>query len=227
MRPRRLAHNYPPCRPRIWPPSGARRETARPPRWRDFYATIDWNAARGLRNIFGKALTGTAGDRITEAQRAELARKRLNVYAYVGFAAIEAEGWTTKSGIWIDQRFAAYWLDNEIRQRVWAYMSPRTIGGTDADISAVVGIIDAACAQGRHNGVLAPGTVDATVQEAIIDATGDSGFDGELPNGYLIHAPLAASRSEADRATRRLPGINVWATGSKYINGVTIGIRFS
>ena len=191
-----------------------------------FFAGTDWTVRRSLRNIFGKPLPGSVGDRINEPQREELLRKRLNAYIYVGSQAIEAEGWSARPGVWIDQRYAAYWLEWEIQRRVWAYMQPRSIGGTDEDIAGIVGIMSGACEQGLFNGALAPGTLDPEAQQAVIDASRNSDFDGRLSNGYTIVAPLASSRTDADRAARRLPGISVFAVGSEFINGVSIGIRF-
>ena len=193
-----------------------------------FYAGTVWTARRSLRNVFGKSLPGTRPDRITEAQRAELARKRLNAYAYVGQSGVEIEGWTTGPGVWIDQRFAVYWLEWAIQHAVWAYMMTAHGGRHRRGYIRHSWASSPACVmKASRNGTLAPGQLTAAATQDVRDATRNPDFDGQLPRGYLVHAPRAVDRSETDRASRRLTGITVWASGSEFINGISIGITFT
>jgi hypothetical protein len=58
----------------------------------------------------------------------------------------------------------------------------------------------------------------------IIATTGNSKFNGDLPNGYLIWSQPTAAQSESDRAARKATAKKVWLKSSGAIHSVEIAL---
>ena len=175
-----------------------------------------------------KRLPGVTADDLTTTQVAELRRKRVNQYVTVGGVPIYQEGVTTAAGGWIDTRVWLDWFTDAVRVAIYDLLvaTPTRIPQTSRGLAALRSTVDAVCQEGVRNGGIAPGTVSAGLRQSIIAATGDGDFDGFLSAGYLIATGSFADQSQADRADRQAPPVNVFLKGSGAIHFVEADLTF-
>ena len=174
-----------------------------------------------------KQLPGTKPDEVSASQKAELDRKRINLYTTYGDFSMFEEGVTLQPGTWIDVRYWLDWFVGAIRTDVFNLLasSPR-VPQTNAGIATIVDVIESVCRQGVANGGIAPGVVTAGMAADIRQATGDDEFDGVLTNGYMIFVTPLAAQPQADREARKSPPFRVWVKGSGAVHFVDIDITF-
>ena len=176
-----------------------------------------------------KSLPGTVPDALTSAQQEELDRKRVNYYTRFGQDAIFAEGWTLKSGTWIDVRYWLDWITSAIQTEVYNLLRqhPSRVPQTNEGIVSITAAIERVCEAGRRNGGIAPGQVAESVANDIRLTTGNPDFDGLLPRGYLVSVGTISEQAQADRDARKAPPARVWLKGSGAVHSADIQLVFT
>lgn len=188
--------------------SAAARQSAVNLNRRDSYSTMKF-----------KRLPGCIADTLSDDERTELDRKRVNYYTTYGIQPMYGEGVTADADVFIDQRHFMDWFTNEAQNRVFAYLVgdnavPQRAAGSNAIRDVVAGV----CRTARRSGAILPGTVPPEVRQRIAEATGNPGFDGELTDGYIVHVESFDDQSDADRSRRQLPAMTVWFPGGGAIH---------
>ena len=178
------------------------------------FSAVDWNGVNSLITAKFQRLPNTLPDNLTSTQIDELFRKKFNFYVPEFGVAIYKEGQNLDAS-WIDDTVWLDWIVSEIRLAEFNhFLTAGRIALTPAGLLGFKEVIEDACRKGIRNGGIAPGQVSSALATTIRDATGDSGFDGYLSNGYLVYMPPAETLSAADRASRTPPTYQVWLKGS-------------
>lgn len=186
-----------------------------------FLSAIDFTQPRGIRTLKFKPLPGTTPDNITQAQKTELDRKRINHYSPYGGINMVAEGWLG-SGDFVEVRFWLDWFVEAIQVAVFNHLYSNEVPMTRAGLTTIRNVVAGVCRQGLSNGGLAPGRVNAAMEGEIKQVTGRP-FDGNLNNGYLIYVPDIEA---TNRESRRSPGIRIWGRGGSAVHFANISIDF-
>ena len=190
------------------------------------WSAINFNGSNTL--ISGKftVLEGVQAVDLTSAQKASLDDKETNAYYNVGGVPIVGEGTLGTNG-WIDVQYWLDWVVEEVQREVLSFLrsSPR-VPQTTKGLASLKRVIEGVCEQGRRNGGIAPGTLSEALVADVKSATGNDGFDGFLPQGYLVYVPPITTLSQTARDARQAPPFDVWFKGSGAINSVDIAMTF-
>lgn len=126
------------------------------------------------------------------------------------------------SGLFFDEVWGVDWLANQVQTNIYNYQytSPTKVPNTDPGNHNIATQIEAACAQGVTNGLLAPGI------------WGSAGF-GQLQQGdfmsqgYYVYAPPVSTLTQADRAARDSVAFQVAAklAGAVHQVNVTLNVN--
>jgi len=146
---------------------------------------------------------GVTAEDLTETQALTLKNKNCNVFVeYVNDTMILQYG-NMSSGQFFDTIHGCDWLQNAIQTNVYnlLYTSGK-IPQTDAGVNQVSNAIAQICAQAVNNGLVAPGTWNGP-------SFGQLQTGQYLKSGYYIYAQSVALQSQADRAARMCPPIQV------------------
>ncbi len=189
------------------------------------FSSVDFNSGNSVITGKFKQLPTIAPDVLSLAQVQELEKKRVNYYTKFADRAVYSEGTTFSPDVYIDVRYALDWFVNAVQVDVFdlLYASGR-LPQTDEGEAAVVSVIDNVCQQAKTNGMIAGGIVSEAMKADIISTTGNSKFNGNLPNGYLIWSQPTSAQSESDRAARKATAKKVWLKSSGAIHSVEIAI---
>jgi hypothetical protein len=189
------------------------------------FSSIDFNSANSDLTAKFKQLPTIAPDNLSLAQVQELEKKRVNYYTNFADRAVYSEGVAFNPDVYIDVRYALDWFVNAIQVDVFdlLYASGR-VPQTDEGEASIVAIIDNVCRQAKTNGMIAGGKVSEAMRADIIATTGNSKFDGNLTNGYLIWSQPTAAQSESDRAARKATAKKVWLKSGGAIHFVEISV---
>ena len=170
-----------------------------------------------------KALPNVQPTQITETQRAELERKRTNIYTTIGGLPALLGGYSARAGSWIDAVWWLLWLKNEMSTNIYnSQRSSRrfaTVQLTDVIHEVMASAI-------RNGGVQQGGRVSSQIQSDIRSTTGNEDFNGRLPSGYLAWVESPAVRSQLDRENR-IGRFKVWVAPADAIHKVTGDIVLS
>jgi hypothetical protein len=189
------------------------------------FSSVDFNSANNVITAKFKQLPMIAADILTFAQVQELEKKRVDYYTNFANRAVYSEGVTFNPDVYIDVRYALDWFVNAVQVDCFDLLySAGRIAQTDAGEATIVSVIDNVCRQAKTNGMIAGGTVSETMKADIIATTGNSKFNGELPNGYLIWSQPTAAQSQAERAARKATAKKVWLKSSGAIHSIEIAI---
>lgn len=168
--------------------------------------TTNFAANNSLITLMYKTEPSVVPESLTDAQADVLKTKRVNVFVnYANGTAILQHG-TMSGPAYLDEIYGLDWLQNRIQTDVFnlLYTSPTKVPQTDAGTHLITTTVEAACAAGVNNGLLAPGV------------WGSGGF-GQLaqgdfmPKGYYVFAPPIALQGQADREARKSVPIQVAA----------------
>ena len=164
-----------------------------------------------------KGLPGVLPTVITEADRAELERKRTNVYTVIGGIGALAGGYTGSAGSWLDAVYWLLWLKNELELSIFnAQRASRRY--STAILSDNIGeVMQTAVSSG---GIEQGGTVNAQITQDIRATFGRDDFDGTLSAGYLVWVQPTSARSAVDRENR-LGAFKIWISPADAIHKVT------
>ena len=180
------------------------------------YGGVDSTIVGGHRQ-----LPGTSPDNaITPTQANELERKNVNYYT--GFLGGNSVLYGTAFDGYIDRRVWLDWLVETIQTRVIGLLrSDSRVPLTTQGSTQIASVVNAVCEQGVANGGFAPGDVTEAVAGTIRNRTGNTGFDGYLSRGYLVHV---ADQSLADTGNRIAPPIYIWGLYSGGVDRVNVNI---
>lgn len=149
---------------------------------------------------------GVLPEYLTPSQAAALNANNYNYFAeFNNNTAIIVNG-TVANGNYIDTIIGTDWLANYIQTNLYnlLYQTPTKIPQTDPGVHILVNNIEASCAQGVTNGLLAPGIWTAT-------GFGTLNQGDLLSKGFYVYAPPVASQSPSARSARQSPVIQVAA----------------
>jgi len=152
--------------------------------------------------MFKQEPTVTA-ESLTEAQALTLKNKNCNVFVeYVNDTMILQYG-NMSSGQFFDTIHGCDWLQNAIQTNVYNLLyTTGKVPQTDAGVNQIQNAIAQVCAQAVNNGLVAPGTWNGP-------SFGQLTTGQYLKQGYYIYAQSVALQSQADRAARMSPPIQV------------------
>ena len=165
------------------------------------FASIDFrNPGSYITGKF-KLLPGCNPDALSDTERAELTRKRINFYAPdVGQPGIVAEG--TTYGTWIDHVVFLDWITDAVEVAMGNLaVASNTIPQDDSGRGRILREMDMIGSEARAAGGLSPGEVSEPFAAEIRQVTGNPNFDGILTQGYL---PYVAPFTAAVRAQGRI-----------------------
>ena len=149
--------------------------------------TVNFEASKSTLTMMYKTEPGVVAEHLTSTQANTLEAKRCNVFVgYNNDTAILQHG-VMSGPAWFDEIHGLDWLSGRIQTDVYnaLYTSPTKIPQTDAGNHLLATIIEAACAQGVRNGLLAPGVWNSA-------GFGEIEQGDFLPKGYYIHQPPIA-----------------------------------
>ena len=170
-----------------------------------------------------KALPGVGSTTITENQRAELERKRTNVYTTVGGLPSLVGGFTGKAGSWLDAVWWLLWLKNEMELNIFNAQRASRRFNTAILADTISQVMRTAVQSGGAN---PGGRVNASVKQDIIQTTGNNDFDGILVAGHLTWVENPSVRSDLDRENR-IGRFKTWVAPADAIHRVTGDIVLS
>ena len=191
------------------------------------FSSINFGVPGSLITGKFKQLPGTTPTLLTQAQRDELVRKRINYYDLIsgGPGADVAEG--QSFGTWTDVQVWIDWFVNALKVEVYsALRASKRIPQTAAGVAVIQDTVTRVCEEGVRNGGIAPNQVSPAMAADIRTSTGNADFTGFLSAGYLVFVVPLASQSQADRAARNAPGTKVWVKGSGAIHFADIDVTF-
>ncbi|WP_043614282.1 DUF3383 domain-containing protein [Chromobacterium violaceum] len=183
--------------------------------------TVDFTANRSTITLKFKQEPGVAAESLNETQAATLKAKNCNVLApYNNNTVIIQEG--VMSGGWFfDERQGLDWLQNATQTAAWnvLYGSQTKIPQTDEGVNQIVaGIEHDAMEPAINNGLFAPGLWTGP-------AIGSLQPNQVLTKGYYIYAPPVASQSQADRAARKAPTLQIAGKLAGAIHSINVIIN--
>jgi hypothetical protein len=182
--------------------------------------TVDFNANNSTITLMYKVEPGVTAESLTSTQIAALEAKNCNVFVnYNNNTAIIEQG-RVASGAYIDETQGLDWLANRIQTDVWnqLYTSTSKVPQTDAGMHLIANTIEAGCAAGVNNGLLAPGTWTT-------DGFGQLKNGDFLPKGYYVFTPPISSQADADRAARKTVSYKVAAKLAGAVHNAVIGVN--
>ena len=163
-----------------------------------------------------KALPGAEPTPINETQRAELERKRTNVYTTVGGLPALVGGFTGKGGSWLDAVWWLLWLKNEMELNIFNAQRASRRFNTAILTDTIAAVMRTAVQSG---GVQPGGRVSSSVKQDIIQTTGNAEFDGTLTSGHITWVESPAARSDLDRENR-IGRFKIWIAPADVIHKV-------
>ena len=186
------------------------------------FAAADYNRSNSMIQAKFLKLVGISGAEITRAQKAELNRKRTNVYASYGLASFYAEGMTPstdRNGAWIDVVYFMDWLREESIVALLDYLqSDDHIPQSDETSAGVRDALNGVLRRGVDAGAILPGGLVDPAVAARIRAAGVEDFNGRLSSGYMVLIPSFDTLSPSELAARKMPPIGIYFKGSGAVN---------
>jgi hypothetical protein len=160
--------------------------------------TTDYTANNTVITLMYKQEPGVVAEYVNASQLAALAGFNCNVFVeYDNNTAIIQNG-VVASGDFIDTIFGADWLAIGIQNAYFnaLYTSPTKIPQTDEGGHILATVIEAECAAGVKNGLLAPGTWTQA-------GFGALNYGDFLSKGYYVYRPSMNTQNPTDRAARK------------------------
>lgn len=193
------------------------------------FSAVNWTGYNTLPDGKFIRCPGRTIDNLTDAQRAELTRKRLNYFTNFGRRNLIAEGQTCAPGYWLDTQIFLLWFVNAVESDVFGAIADAVSARmTPAGINIARDAARGVCDEAVRNGGFSKGRriTNTAIIDEIKQATGNEGFDGTMTAGYLIHIDPIEDLSAQDRATRTMPEMRIWGAGSGAIHFANIAATF-
>lgn len=182
-------------------------------------STVNFDGSNTTITLKFKNEPGIVPENLSATQANAIEANNGNVFvAYNNDTSILEQG-TMASGAYFDEIHGLAWLQNAIQTAVYnVLVSNPKVPQTDAGVNQLVTAVNAQCAQGVTNGLIAPGVWTLT------------GFGGlnqgdTLSSGYYTYAPPIATQSQADREARKAPPIQCAVKLAGAIHSVTINVN--
>lgn len=184
--------------------------------------TTDYTANKTVITLMYKTEPGIVAESLNSNQMSALLGNNCNVFVYYDNSTAIIQAGVVASGDFIDTIFGADWLAITIQNSVYnlLYSNPTKIPQTDSGNNIITTTIEATCAQGVANGLLAPGTWT----QAGFGSLKQNDF---LPKGYYIYAPPISSQNPADRAARKSVTFQVAAKLAGAIHTVNVLVNIN
>ena len=165
------------------------------------FASVDFRQPGSYITGDAKILPGCNPDVLSDTERAELTRKRINFYAPdLGRPGIVNGG--TTYGTWIDHVVFLEWMRDAVEVAMGNILiASNVVPQDDSGRGLILREIDMLGSEARAAGGLSPGAVSESFAAEIRQVTGNPNFDGILPQGYL---PYVAPFTAAVRAQGRI-----------------------
>jgi hypothetical protein len=168
--------------------------------------TTNYEASNTVITLKFKDEPGVAAENLSTSQAIAAEDKNANVFvAYENGVNILEQG-VMADGTFVDIVMSTDWLALTIQRDVFnlLYTSTKKIPQTDQGMQILTTAVEARCAQGVLNGMLAPGVWNA-------DGFGQLEQGDYLQKGYYVYAASVDTQAPADRAARKAVPIQVAA----------------
>jgi len=185
------------------------------------FSAVNYEGANTVVSGSHKTIQGTTPVKLTEDQRAELERKRINYYEAQGGFNFTRAGWTF--GTWIDSSAFANWFNQRAKDEVIRTLLRRDVNQIDSD-SAVLQAIESVCELAVNNGAIGAGFAQPDMLSDIRTTIGNADFNAFLPNGYYVWKASYADQTISQREARDSVPYYVWLIGRGFVNNVDIKI---
>ena len=182
--------------------------------------TTDWTANNTAITLMYKTEPGITAETLTETQMGYLEGYNCNVFvSYNNDTAIIEPG-KVCSGEYVDTIIGTDWLKVTIQTDLYNALKTSTtkIPQTDQGMHVLATIIEADCAQGVNNSLMAPGIWTGAAFGQI--NTGDY-----LPKGFYVYQPPISSQSSTDRAARRSVPFQIAAVLGGAVHSASVAIN--
>jgi hypothetical protein len=166
--------------------------------------SVNYAGSNTTITVMYKQEPSVEAENLTEAQANTLRDKNCNVFVnYVNDTSIVQFG-VMADGTFFDIVHDRDWFENATQTAVYnvLYTTTTKIPQTDAGMNQITNAIADVCQQAVDNGMVAPGTWNGPAFGSLL--TGQF-----LKTGYYIYAPPIALQSQAARAARQAPVIQV------------------
>lgn len=179
--------------------------------------TVDFTQQNSTITLMYKQEPGITAENLTASQAATLVAKRYNFFVNYNNGTAILQNGVMSGPAYIDEIHGTDWLANAIQTNVYnlLYTSNTKIPQTDAGTHQIVNIIEATCAAGVNNGLLAPGTWTS-------GGFGTLNMGDFLPKGFYVYAPPVSSQNAGDRAARKSVPIQVAAKLAGAVQSVNV-----
>ncbi len=193
------------------------------------FSSVNFSAPNAIITLMLKDLPGTLADvNLTPSQVQILQSQRVNFYSERSGVSGYEEGFTFNPDVWADVRYWLDWFVNAIRVEEFNLLkqTPTKVPQTEAGMNALKEAAVKVCKQGIFNGGIAGGVLSPALTLDVQQSTGNSEFDGDLADGYLVYAAPIAQLSQSDRNQRKAQPLKIWLKGSGAIHSIDIAIIF-
>lgn len=166
--------------------------------------TTNYNANNTVITLKFKQEPGIEAETLSTSQANTAAAKNANVFVnYANDTAIFQEG-VMANGEFVDTVMGIDWLATTIQRELYnlLYTSTTKIPQTDQGQRLLLTAVEAVCAQGVINGLIAPGVWNA-------GGFGQLGQGDFLPKGFYVYSASFNTQFPADRAARKAMPIQV------------------
>ena len=170
-----------------------------------------------------KPLPNVMPTNITETQRAELERKRCNVYTNVGGLPSLVGGYTGRAGSWADAIWFLEFLKRTMEQDIFNAQRASRRFNTAILTDTIHGTMQTMV---RSGGVMPGGRLNTATRNQVRNTTGNQDFDGVLPSGYALWVEQPNVRTDVDRENR-IGRFTLWAVPGDAIHQVVGDIILS
>lgn len=179
-------------------------------------ATVDFTAADSTITVMFKTEPGITPESISSSQANALDGKNYTYYAnYDNGTAIIVNG-TMANGYFFDEIQGSDWFANAIQTDVFNVLrTQKKVPQTDAGVNLLTTTVNGTCQAAVNNGLVGPGTWE-------FGGFGQLAQGQFLPTGYYVYAPSVASQTQAARAARQAPTLQVAAIFAGAIQQVSI-----
>jgi hypothetical protein len=171
--------------------------------------SVDFTAQNSTIELMYKQMPGVTAENLTDAQANALQTKNCNVYVGYDNDTSIIEYGTVGNGNFIDEVWGLDWFQNAIQTSVYNLLFSTTtkIPQTDAGQNQLTNACSAVCGNqpggAFYNGLSGSGVWNSSTVFGALK-TGQY-----LPLGYYLFAPSVDLQSEADRAARIAPPIQI------------------
>ena len=181
--------------------------------------TTDFRAANTVITLKFKTEPGVVAENLNVNQVNAAEFKNCNMFlTYNNDTAILEQG-VMCDGTFVDIVTGTDWLATDIQRSLYnlLYTSPTKIPQTDQGMQLLTTQVEASCAQGVINGLIAPGVWNS-------NGFGKLNQGDYMAKGYYVYAALVASQNQADRAARMAVPIQVAIKLAGAIHSASVAI---